>query len=556
MAFNFKEPDYASVFNERIERLTRIRAAQAEHAELRHRLHNHPPEMVAEWDAENPSPVSALRTYYRDHLADFINDWGVTFDPRNVDVDLPALIPFVLFDKQREFIEWVLEHWRSRKPGIAEKSRDMGASWLAVSLAASICLHYDGVVIGFGSRKEEYVDKLDSPKSLFYKARMFLRYLPPEFCPGWDPKRHAPHMRINFPDTGSYIAGEAGDGIGRGDRASIYVVDESAHLEHPELVDAALSQTTNCRIDMSSVNGMANSFAQRRHSGKIDVFTFHWQDDPRKDDAWYAKMCDELDPVTVAQEIDINYNASAEGVLIPSAWINAAIDAHTKLGHVPTGRRKLAFDVADEGKDKNATAGATGWVLDFLDEWSGKGDDIFGSVERVFGTCASRGFEGFAYDGDGLGAGVRGDARRINEDRLAAGMTALPVELFRGSGGVLKPESEDEKGRKNQDFFMNRKAQAWWALRQRFRNTYRAVVEGHAYNADDLISLSSTCGPLLNKLKMELVQPTFTTSVTGKIVVDKTPEGVASPNLADAVMILFHTGRRGFRISDGLLGRV
>lgn len=90
-------------------------------------------------------------------------------------------------------------------------------------------------------------------------------------------------MRILFPETESAMTGEAGDGIGRGDRTSFYIVDESAFLERPYLADASLSATTNCRQDISTPNGMANSFAERRHSGKIDVFTFHWRDDPRKD---------------------------------------------------------------------------------------------------------------------------------------------------------------------------------------------------------------------------------------------------------------------------------
>ncbi|MDP1260138.1 TerL protein, partial [Klebsiella quasipneumoniae] len=87
-------------------------------------------------------------------------------------------------------------------------------------------------------------------------------------------------------------------------------VDESAFLERPELVDASLSATTNCRQDISTPNGNANSFAIRRHSGKIKVFTFHWRDDPRKSQDWYEKQVELLDPVTVAQEIDIDYNAS------------------------------------------------------------------------------------------------------------------------------------------------------------------------------------------------------------------------------------------------------
>jgi hypothetical protein len=70
--------------------------------------------------------IPALKAYYRDHIADFINDWGCTFDPRNTDRNLPGLIPFVVFDRQREWIEWVIGHWRNRRRGLVEKSRPSG----------------------------------------------------------------------------------------------------------------------------------------------------------------------------------------------------------------------------------------------------------------------------------------------------------------------------------------------------------------------------------------------------------------------------------------------
>jgi phage terminase large subunit len=367
--FDFRKPDYRAVFDWRIERLNRIR--------------------------RDPTVLPALRMFYRDNPGQFITDWGMTFDPRNADIGLPSAVPFLLFPKQEEYCVWFLERWKSREPGLVEKSRDMGMSWLMVGLASTICIFTPGVVVGMGSRKEEYVDKIGDPKSLFWKCREFVSLLPREFRGSWDRSKHAPHMRIQFPDSGSSITGEAGDNIGRGNRASFYLVDESAHLEHPETVDAALSATTNCRIDLSSVNGRGNVFAQKRFGGKIKVFTFHWRDDPRKNDAWYAKQCDELDPVVVAQEIDINYSASAEGVLIPSAWVQAAVDARVKLGIAPTGLRRGALDVADEGRDKNAFAGRYGFELENIIEWSGKGDDIFGTVVRAFGLCDDNRYESF-----------------------------------------------------------------------------------------------------------------------------------------------------------------
>lgn len=102
-------------------------------------------------------------------------------------------------------------------------------------------------------------------------------------------------MRVEFPTTGAVLKGEAGDNIGRGDRTTLYFVDEAAFQQRPLLIEASLSQTTRCRIDLSLVNGMANPFAQKRHGGLIPVFTFHWRSDPRKDDEWYRKECEKID---------------------------------------------------------------------------------------------------------------------------------------------------------------------------------------------------------------------------------------------------------------------
>lgn len=325
-SFDFKNPDYEAIYKTRSERLKRIR--------------------------DNPEILPGIKEHYRNNPVDFINDWGMTFDPRNAEIGLPTLIPFLLFKKQADFIDWLQNRWKGREDGLAEKSRDMGVSWLCVAFAVWMWTFHKATVVGFGSRKEEYVDKLGDPKSLFWKAREFIRLLPKEFRPeGYNPKEHAPYMRIINPETGSAIVGEAGENIGRGNRTSIYFKDESAFYDKADAIDAALSQTSNCKIDVSTPNGNGNAFYRKRHSGKIAVFSFHWRDDPRKDQAWYDKQVAVLDAVIVAQEIDIDYNAS-----VADAWISgSSILAAQQNGPADieaSGQWIIGVDAAHMGDDE------------------------------------------------------------------------------------------------------------------------------------------------------------------------------------------------------------
>ena len=106
--FDFKNPDYTAVLLKRQEKLAKIRA--------------------------NPDCIPALKKHYQNNIAQFITDWGMTFDPRTPEIGLPATIPFVLFPRQIEWIDWQIERWRSRENGLTEKSREMGLSWLSVAL--------------------------------------------------------------------------------------------------------------------------------------------------------------------------------------------------------------------------------------------------------------------------------------------------------------------------------------------------------------------------------------------------------------------------------------
>jgi phage terminase large subunit len=213
------------------------------------------------------------------------------------------------------------------------------------------------------------------------------------------------------------------------------------------------------------------------------------------------------------------------------------------LGITLTGQRYASLDVADEGKDSNCFAARHGVVLRYLKSFSGKGSDIYKTVVKAFSLCDELGFTSLTYDSDGLGAGVRGDANNINEEREKARLPPIHDTPFRGSGQVWQPEKEMVSKRKNKDFFANMKAQAWWALRMRFEQTYRAVVQGMPVDVDAIISIDPNLSEL-EPLRMELSQITYSINQTGKILIDKQPPGTLSPNRADSLMIAFQPGTR------------
>lgn len=508
-SFDFKNPVYDKVYSRRINLVKRIN------------------------DMSN-SQFEALKKFYSTNPAHFINDFGMTFDPRNVSRGVPAHIPFVLMPKQVEVINAIYDHWKNSEDLLIEKSRTVGMSWLAIAFACTMCLFNKGFVAGFGSRKESLVDTNNDLNALLPKGRMFLKYLPKRFLQGMNLVKDCPFLRLTFP-TGSQIIGEGGDNIGRGGRTSIYFPDEAAFIERSEKVDAALIGTTNCRIPMSTPNGMGNTFAQKRYSGKIDVLTYHWRDDLRLDEEWYRKMVDKLPPHIIAQEYDINYMASAKWNVIPSNWIQSAIDSDKKLGIEITGIKTASLDVADTGDDKNAFAYRHGIKLFHVKQWSGNDSDIGYTTNYTFNLCDTFGTKEFLFDADGLGSGVRGFSRICNEQR--AHHNQILAQSFNGSGRVVSPDAREIGDRSNKDFFANRKAQMWWHLRTLFENTHNAI-NGKEYNKDDIISIASDL-PELNQLMLELVQPQYKINTAGKILIDKTPDGVKSPNIADAVMMLY-----------------
>lgn len=493
--------------------------------------------------ASTPEPRKTAHNLYANDPVRFIQDCGVTNDPRNVSRGLPTNMPFVLFNKQIVAVLWLNERLGMGDGGLIEKSRDMGATWICCAYSVWIWLYREGSSVGWGSRKEKLVDELGNMDSIFEKLRTLVRALPWYVLPlGFNAKAHAHYMRLINPDNEATVTGETGDNIGRGGRKLIYFKDESAHYERAELIEAALGDNTDIQIDLSSVNGLGNVFYRRRHALPAErVLVLDWRDHPGKTQAWYDSKKKEKDDMGLshifAQEVDRDYGASVEGIFIPSEWVKAAIDAHKTLGIEPAGIRQAGYDPSDEGKDLDALVARHGIVAYDLEKWT-EGDPVEGAKIASL-WCIERNIDLMMYDDIGIGAGTKGKLRELREE----GHTR-PEAIGWCAGGEVKDKDQEYENteRTNGDMFANPKAQEWWGVRVRFHKTWRAVTKGIEYPPDELISISSQI-PHLTDLTMELSQPKRQQDGVGRVKVegkkDMEKRNLLSPNLAESFILAY-----------------
>ncbi|HUV09220.1 MAG TPA: hypothetical protein VMX75_15905, partial [Spirochaetia bacterium] len=389
----------------------------------------------------------------------WFNEWVWTFDPKRREENGTAYLPMVLWPKQEEFLDWLEERERTQTDGIAAKTRDVGFTWLCVGFAFHRWLFQSGFKAGFGSRVEDLVDQLGNPDSIFEKLRFLYSRLPGWMMPeGFIPKRHDHYMKLLNPQNGSIIAGEGGDNIGRGGRNTIYFIDEAAHLERPQRIEAALASNTNVRIDLSTPHGMGNPFHGKWTSGNISRFLMTWRDDPRKSHWKLVRISDgevldsgpglsealeEIpegciirypwhedekarinDPVIFAQEVDVDFSASIEGVLIPAKWVQAAVGLCRRV-KLPVSAQAIAgFDIADGGECDTVLAIRRGPVVGPLLVRREEGTTDTANWGRE--QALKYGAKFLNYDAGGLGLGIAGtyksQARVMNLGLLTAGI--------------------------------------------------------------------------------------------------------------------------------------
>jgi hypothetical protein len=240
---------------------------------------------LLEQAARDPAMAQRLWQMCSEDLLFFVNFACFTFDPRSTH----KVVPFITYEFQDEVMLGLVDCIERGHDVAMPKSRDMGASWMAITVFAWLWHFRSNLSFLLVSRNEDYVDKRGDSKSLFWKIDFLHKHMPNWLLPRdrWlldkDPNRKTLHLKNA--DNDSTIDGESTTGdAGRGDRRTAILVDEHAAHEAKDSfrILNATRDTTRCRIFNSTPQGTNNGFYEVVHKTRAKIMRLHWSDHPEK----------------------------------------------------------------------------------------------------------------------------------------------------------------------------------------------------------------------------------------------------------------------------------
>jgi len=272
---------------------------------------------MLELGSESSANAQDIWQMCNEDLLFYVNTFCWTYDPRKP----TASIPFLTYDFQDETL-LDMDESIGKRDILIQKSRDMGASWMLLTLFEWRWHFKSGQSFLLVSRNEDYVDKPGNPKSLFWKIDFLHKNQPSYLLPEMTRTK----LRLTNERNGSSIDGESTTGdVARGDRRTAIGMDEFAAFD----VDAgyrALASTrdaTRCRIFNSTPSGSSNAFYDLAHKDEIKKVRLHWSRHPdkaaglyhdqegRPRSPWYDEECKRVTtPREIAQELDIDFTGS------------------------------------------------------------------------------------------------------------------------------------------------------------------------------------------------------------------------------------------------------
>jgi len=234
------------------------------------------------------------------------------------------LLPFVLYPYQEDAMRHMESAINEGRDLLMAKSRDMGATWMAMALMAHRLIFKPNESMLVASRNADLVDKPGDLNALMPKIDHILAHLPHFMKPAIKAREDRKEMYLRNPETGTIITGATTTGdIGRGGRLTFAFLDEFAAMENQGAIMSAINHATSCAIFASTFRGDNDVFAKKYREQVIDILALHWSHHPIKARGLYTSEGEDYVLLDKSYPCDPVYHFILDGK-IRSPWYDWA----------------------------------------------------------------------------------------------------------------------------------------------------------------------------------------------------------------------------------------
>tara|TARA_R110000824_G_scaffold28356_4_gene95412 strand:- start:9 stop:1841 length:1833 start_codon:yes stop_codon:yes gene_type:complete len=271
--------------------------------------------------ADTRARQRSLWTACKQDVLFFINAFCWLYEPRNSRLrgTTSNVIPFITYGYQDDAFLEMQEAMGHRDIGV-EKSRDLGATWMFLTLFFHGWMFDDFSSFGIMSRTADLVDKPGKKDTLFWKLDFLLRG---EGRKGGLPKWMRPKdvyrsiMLMENRDNGSTFEGATTtEDAFRGGRKKAIALDEFAAFPNGADYEAqsATQHATDCRVFVSTPKGSAGAYYDVMHTPSSMVkIIMDWKKHPDRRPGLYSSKDGKLEVLDKDYKFPPGYDYVLDG---------------------------------------------------------------------------------------------------------------------------------------------------------------------------------------------------------------------------------------------------